>query len=59
MEREKNIGGNAMNEKRILMTAKEAAKLLKENPNWTYKKAMDKAKEMIRDAKVEDLEKTN
>lgn len=48
-----------MNEKRILMTAKEAAKLLKENPDWTYKKAMDKAKEMIRDAKVENLEKTN
>lgn len=36
-----------MNKKRIAMVADEAARLLKDNPTWTYKKAIEKAREMI------------
>ena len=35
-------------DKRKITTAvDEAARLLKENPHWTYKKAMRKAKELL------------
>lgn len=38
---------------------KEAVRLLRENPEWTYKKALEKAKEMILDEKMENLAKAN
>ncbi|WP_272879132.1 hypothetical protein [Clostridium sp. Cult2] len=36
-----------MDKKRIRAVAEEAARLLFENPEWTHKKAIEKAKEMI------------
>lgn len=48
-----------MNEKRITMVVNEAVRLLRENPDWTYKKAMDKAKEMVADEKAKVMEKAN
>lgn len=48
-----------MDEKRITMTVEEAVRLLRENPNMTYKEAITKAKGMILDEKVEELEKVN
>lgn len=37
-----------MTRQQINKVAAAAAKLLKENPDWTYRKAIDKAKEMIK-----------
>jgi len=34
-----------MDENRITMIVDEAARLLRENPDWTYKEAIEKAKE--------------
>lgn len=36
-----------MNKTQIITISEEAAKLLRENPTWTYKKAIDKAKEIL------------
>lgn len=36
-----------MTKKQITTAVDEAARLLRENPDWTYKKAIDKAKELI------------
>lgn len=36
-----------MTKAQIATVAEEAAKLLKENPEWSYSKAITKAKEMI------------
>lgn len=36
-----------MNEKIITMVADEAVRLMKENPGWKYKQAIEKAKGMI------------
>ena len=36
-----------MNKTKIITISEEAAKLLRENPTWTYKKAIDKAKEIL------------
>lgn len=38
-----------MTKVQITTAVEEAARLLRENPDWTYKKAIDKAKEMITD----------
>lgn len=46
-----------MSRENIAKVATEAAKLLKENPEWTYKKAIAKAKELIEDESVEKMEK--
>lgn len=48
-----------MDDKKIMMAVEEAARLLRENPEWTYKKALEKAKEMILDEKMENLAKAN
>ncbi|WP_313232480.1 hypothetical protein [Tissierella praeacuta] len=45
-----------MNKTKIITISEEAAKLLRENPTWTYKKAIDKAKEMISNEKVSNEE---
>lgn len=37
-----------MTKKQITTAVDEAARLLRENPDWTYKKAIDKAKESLR-----------
>lgn len=37
-----------MNKTKIITISEEAAKLLRENPTWTYKKAIDKAKEILK-----------
>lgn len=34
-----------------------AAKLLRENPSWKYYECINKAKELIKDEKVEKMEK--
>lgn len=36
-----------MTKKQITTAVEEAARLLRENPDWTYKKAIDKAKESL------------
>ncbi|WP_312906821.1 hypothetical protein [Tissierella praeacuta] len=36
-----------MTKKQITTAVEEAARLLRENPTWTYKKAIDKAKEIL------------
>ena len=36
-----------MTKAQITTAVEEAARLLRENPTWTYKKAIAKAKEMI------------
>lgn len=33
-----------MNNEKILQVVEKAAKLLKENPEWTYKQSIDQAK---------------
>lgn len=48
-----------MNKKQITTVVEEAARLLKENPTWTYKKAMDEAKEMISGENTETMEEVN
>lgn len=55
----RNKGGKGMDEKRIAMTAEKAARLLRENPDWSYKKAIAKAKEELCNEKVEVMEKAN
>ena len=35
-------------QKRITTAVDEAARLLRENPDWTYKEAIKKAKELIK-----------
>ena len=37
-----------MTEKQISNAVEEAARLLRENPDWTYKKAIDEAKEYLK-----------
>lgn len=44
-----------MDGKRIAMTADEAARLLKENPSWTYKEAIEKARELLGYEKMETM----
>lgn len=34
--------------KKITTAVEEAARLLRENPSWTYKQAIQKAKELIK-----------
>lgn len=41
-----------MTKAKITTTVEEAARLLRENPHWTYKKAIDKAKDLL-EKKVE------
>ena len=36
-----------MTEKQVTTAVEEAARLLRENPSWTYKKAIERAKEVI------------
>jgi len=50
-----------MDENRITMIVDEAARLLRENPDWTYKEAIEKAKGMIlnEDSKVDMVKKVN
>lgn len=50
-----------MNEKIITMVADEAVRLMKENPGWKYKQAIEKAKGMIlnEDSKVDMVKKVN
>lgn len=50
-----------MTKTQIAIVAEEAAKLLKENPDWSYTKAIKKAKEMIlhEDSKVDMVKKAN
>lgn len=36
-----------MNSKKITEVVEEAARLLRENPSWTYKKAIETAKEVL------------
>lgn len=48
-----------MTKKQITSAVEEVARLLRENPTWTYKKAIDKAKEMISNEKVKTMEKAN
>lgn len=36
-----------MTKKQIATAAEEATRLLRENPSWTYKEAIAKAKEML------------
>ncbi len=48
-----------MTKAKITTAVEEAARLLRENPHWTYKKAIDKAKEMIADESIEKMEKAN
>lgn len=48
-----------MTEKQISNAVEQAARLLRENPDWTYKKAIDKAKEMISNERMVKMEKTN
>lgn len=49
-----------MSRDNIEKVAMEAAKLLFDNPEWTYKKSIEKAKELIEDAeKVCKMEKAN
>ncbi|MGJ0848428.1 hypothetical protein ACR77J_17195 [Tissierella praeacuta] len=53
-----------VNKTKIITISEEAAKLLRENPTWTYKKAIDKAKEMISNEKISNekiktMEKAN
>ncbi|WP_236913310.1 hypothetical protein [Clostridium sp. Cult1] len=48
-----------MDEKRITAAVGEAARLLRENPEWTYIKATDKAKEELSNEGMEKVEKTN
>ncbi|WFA10362.1 hypothetical protein [Tissierella sp. Yu-01] len=38
---------NKDEQKKITTTVDEAARLLKENPTWTYKQAIEKARESI------------
>lgn len=47
-----------MNEKRIAMTVEEAARLLRENPSWTYRQAIAKAREVLGYEK-KDVEEVN
>ena len=35
-------------DKKIADRVEEAARLLRDNPHWTYKQAIDKAKELIK-----------
>lgn len=35
-------------QKRVSTTVDEAARLLRENPHWTYKEAIKKARELIK-----------
>lgn len=39
-----------IDKKKIATVAEEAARLLKENPRWTYKQAIEKAKETLEKA---------
>lgn len=48
-----------MDENRITMIVDEAARLLRENPGWTYRQAIEKAEEMILNEKVEKVERAN
>lgn len=48
-----------MNKTQIITVSEEAARLLRENPTWTYKKAIDKAKEMIGNEETKAMEKAN
>lgn len=34
--------------KRITTAVEEAARLLRENPDWTYKQAIEKARELVK-----------
>ena len=34
--------------KEIITAVDEAARLLRENPHWTYKKAIDTAKDLVK-----------
>ena len=47
-----------MDENRITMIVDEAARLLRENPDWTYRQAIAKAREVLGYAK-KDVEKVN
>lgn len=48
-----------MTKQQITDAIEEVARLLIENPSWTYKKAIDKAKEMISNEKMVKMEKIN
>lgn len=48
-----------MTKKQITTVVEEAARLLKDNPTWTYKKAINRAKEMIEDEDLSKMEKVN
>ena len=48
-----------MTEIEIKRGTEEAARLLRENPSWTYKQAIDKAKEVIQDEEMAKVEKDN
>ena len=48
-----------MTKTQISTVVEEAARLLRENPSWTYKKAIAKAKEVIQDEGLSKMEKTN
>ena len=43
----------------IAIAVEAAARLLNENPSWTYKQAIDKAKEVIQDEEMDKVEKVN
>lgn len=38
-----------MEKERVTLAADEAVKLFKDNPDWSYKRAIEKAKELILD----------
>lgn len=48
-----------MSRDNIEKVATEAARLLFDNPEWTYKKAIEKAKELIEDEGMAKMEKAN
>ncbi|MDR7856329.1 hypothetical protein [Tissierella sp.] len=48
-----------MTKKQITTAVEEAARLLRENPDWTYKRAIARAKEMISNESIEKMEKVN
>lgn len=48
-----------MTKKQITTAVEEAARLLRENPSWTYKKAIAKAKEVIGNEDLSQMEKAN
>ena len=48
-----------MAKEQITTAVEEAARLLRENPTWTYQEAIEKAKKMVADEGDKTIEKTN